>query len=127
RATDAGVTRLIITGSDLDSSHKAIALAREYPGECFATAGLHPHHAQDWSGALADLISQAASENSIVAIGETGLDYFRDFSPRAVQRQVFADHLALAIDHKLPVFLHQRDAHDDFIAMLREHLPDLTG
>lgn len=127
RAAQADVTRLVVTGSDLDSSRKAMALAGDYPGQCLATAGLHPHHAHDWDDEFAELIGRAANENHIVAIGETGLDYFRDFSPRPTQRRVFAEHLALAIEYKLPVFLHQRDAHADFIAMLREHLPELSG
>lgn len=125
RAGDAGVTRLVVTGSDFASSRAAIDIAAAYPGCCFATAGLHPHHANNWDDALARLMHRAAAAGSIVAIGETGLDYFRDISPRPVQQRAFADQLAIAAEHNMPVFLHQRDAHSDFIAMLREYLPHL--
>lgn len=125
RAYEAGVTRCIVTGSDLASSRAAIRIAGEQPGRCFATAGLHPHQASDWHNELAELMRSAAAGGDIVAIGETGLDYFRDISPRHVQQRVFAEQLAIAADHGMPVFLHQRDAHADFLAILREHLPRL--
>lgn len=125
RARDAGVTRFIITGSDLSSSRAAIRMADEHPDQCFATAGLHPHHAGDWNAELAELMRNAAARGDIAAIGETGLDYFRDISPRDVQQRVFIEQLAIAADHDMPVFLHQRDAHADFLAILREHLADL--
>lgn len=125
RAAEAGVTRCIVTGSDLSSNRAAIDLAGAHPGRCFATAGLHPHHASDWNEELATLMGESAAAGYIVAIGETGLDYFRDISPRDVQQRVFAEQLAIAAEHDMPVFLHQRDAHADFIAILREHLPQL--
>lgn len=125
RAAAAGVTQLVVTGSDPESNRHAIALAARYPGRCHATAGLHPHHAAAWDAELGEWIAQASTEGRIRAIGETGLDYFRDISPRADQRAAFVAQLALAIEHRLPVFLHQRDAHADFIAILRDHLPAL--
>ncbi|MGN8158552.1 TatD family hydrolase [Salinisphaera sp. SWV1] len=125
RAAEAGVTRFVVTGSDLASSHGAIAIARAHPGRGFATAGLHPHHASDWGDELAGLMRRAATAGEIVAIGETGLDYFRDISPRDVQMRVFAAQLAIAAEHDMPVFLHQRNAHADFFAILREYLPHL--
>lgn len=125
RAVQAGVTQFAVTGSDLGSSRAAIDLANSYNGRCFATAGLHPHHATDWNNELAELMHAAATAGDIVAIGETGLDYFRDISPRDVQQRVFAEQLAIAAEHGMPVFLHQRDAHADFLAILREHLPHL--
>lgn len=125
RAAEAGVTQMIVTGSDLDSNRHAMALAAEHPGRCFATAGLHPHHANDWDAELAKVIRSGAAEGAIRAVGETGLDYFRDISPRRAQQAAFAEQLAIAADYQLPVFLHQRDAHADFIDILREHLPAL--
>ncbi|HET7315097.1 TatD family hydrolase [Salinisphaera sp.] len=126
RAQQAGVAQLVITGSDLASSRAAIDIADAYTGRCFATAGLHPHHARDWGDELAAVMGTSAAGGGIVAIGETGLDYFRDISPRDVQRRVFAAQLGVAAEHDMPVFLHQRDAHADFIAILREHLPHLS-
>lgn len=125
RATDAGVERLIVTGSDLHSSQQAIELAERYPGQLFATAGLHPHHANDWNTTLAALMREAADQAGIVAIGETGLDYFRDISPRQAQRAAFTAQLEIAVEHAMPVFLHQRDAHEDFLAILSDYRPRL--
>lgn len=125
RATDAGVDRVIVTGSDLTSSQRAIELAACYPGQLFATAGLHPHHASDWEQTLATLMQEAAGQAQIVAIGETGLDYFRDISPRKTQQAVFAAQLEIAVEYAMPVFLHQRDAHADFLAILSDYLPRL--
>lgn len=125
RADAAGVTRLIVTGSDLASSRAAIDIARAHPGRCHATAGLHPHHAEDWDAALAGLMQRSAAGGDIVAIGEAGLDFFRDISPRAVQERVFAAQLEIACEHGLPVFLHQREAHARFLPILRDYLPDL--
>lgn len=125
RAHDAGVHRVVVTGSDLESSQQAIDLAERHPGRLFATAGLHPHHASDWGAPLCELMQGVAAEARIVAIGETGLDYFRDISPRDAQKDAFAAQLAIAADNNLPVFLHQREAHADFHAILKDHLPQL--
>jgi len=125
RAADAGVARMVVTGSDLDSSRASLDLAARYPGRCHATAGLHPHHAADWGAPLAQLMREAAGAARLAAIGEMGLDFFRDISPRDVQERVFVEQLAIACDHNLPVFLHQRDAHARFLPILRAHLPDL--
>ncbi|HVT36625.1 MAG TPA: TatD family hydrolase, partial [Nevskiaceae bacterium] len=120
RARAAGVGTIIITGSDAGSARKALALAREHAG-LYATAGLHPHHASDWSADTAALFEQLAQDEKLVALGECGLDYFRDFSPRDVQRSAFAAQLELAARLRRPLFLHQRDAHVDFLPILREH------
>lgn len=125
RAAEAGVDRLIVTGSDQASSQQSIELASRYPGQLFATAGLHPHHARDWDQTLAGLMQEAAGHARIAAIGETGLDYFRDISPRESQQAAFTDQLEIAVEHGIPVFLHQRDAHADFVAILRDYLPHL--
>jgi TatD DNase family protein len=120
RARAAGVVQTVVTGSSLEATRGAIALARAHRGALFATAGLHPHHAGDWDGAAAAL-GELASAPEVVAVGECGLDYFRDLSPRDAQRRAFAAQLELADRAGKPVFLHQRDAHDDFLAMLKEH------
>jgi TatD DNase family protein len=120
RAAAAGVVQMVVTGSSGDSSHKALELARAHRGRLFATSGVHPHHATDLTAELADGLERLAREPEIVAVGECGLDYFRDYSPRDVQRAAFARQLDIAARVGKPVFLHQRDAHDDFVAILRE-------
>ena len=127
RAAAAGVTDMIVTGVDVAGSEAAAALAAAHPTILHATAGVHPHHAAQWSPDTAAALSALIERPSTVAMGETGLDYNRDFSPRADQRTAFAAQLRLAADHGHPVFLHQRDAAADFLAILREHrdaLPD---
>jgi TatD DNase family protein len=121
RAAAAGVVQIVVTGSSEESTGKAIELARAHPGELFATAGVHPHHAADLTVDTLPALQVLARDNHVVAVGECGLDYFRDFSPRDLQRRAFGWQLDLAAATGKPVFLHQRDAHDDFIAILREY------
>jgi TatD DNase family protein len=121
RARDAGVVQMLVTGSTLAGSADAIALARQHPGRLFATAGVHPHHAAELTPARARELAELARRPEVVAVGECGLDYFRDFSPREAQRAAFHHQLELAARLRKPVFLHQRDAHADFLAILREH------
>jgi TatD DNase family protein len=121
RARAAGVVQMVVTGSSLGGSAAAIELARAHPRRLFATAGIHPHHASELTAALAGELAELARAPEVVAVGECGLDYYRDFSPREAQRQAFHRQLELAAAVHKPVFLHQRDAHQDFIAILREH------
>ncbi len=121
QARAAGVAQMVITGSSLDSTRKAIALARAHSGVLFATAGLHPHHAAEWTDPVAAEFEALARVPEVVAAGECGLDYFRDLSPREAQRRAFAAQLEIGARTGKPVFLHQRDAHEDFIAILKEH------
>jgi TatD DNase family protein len=121
RARAAGVTQMVVTGASGASSHNAAELARLHPQRLFATAGVHPHHSSELTPELADQLETLARRPEVVAVGECGLDYFRDFSPRETQRAAFARQLEIAVRVGKPVFLHQRDAHDDFIAILREH------
>ena len=127
RAHAAGVVQMIVTGATLAGSTRAVALAREHPGRLFATAGVHPHHATDLDAENLEGLAELACDPAVVAVGECGLDYFRDFSPRAAQQQAFHRQLELAARLGKPVFLHQRDAHDDFVAMLREHASSWRG
>lgn len=121
RARAAGVQAIVITGSSLASARKALELAHLHPGFLYATAGLHPHHASEWSDELDDKFRELAQAPEVVSLGECGLDYFRDLSPRADQQRAFIAQLQLAAELKKPLFLHQRDAHADFLAILREH------
>jgi TatD DNase family protein len=127
RAHAAGVVQMVVTGATLAGSVRALALAREHPGRLFATAGVHPHHAAELDAASLEALAELARIPEVVAVGECGLDYFRNFSPRAAQQQAFHRQLELAAQVGKPVFLHQRDAHDDFIAILREHATNWHG
>src|SRR5260370_29407362 len=121
RAQATGVVQMVITGWTLASTQRALALARAHPTRLFATAGVHPHHALELTAQRAAELEDLARQPEVVAVGECGLDYFRDFSPRDAQRQAFHRQLELAATVGKPVFLHQRDAHADFAAILREH------
>lgn len=121
RAAAAHVEQMIVTGASLASSHQAIALARTHPERLFATAGIHPHHAAELGTERAAELEDLVASPEVVAVGECGLDYYRDYSPRDAQRRAFESQLALAARARKPVFLHQRDAHEDFVAILREH------
>jgi len=120
RARDAGVAQLVVTGACRAGSPRALELARAYPGVLYATAGVHPHHAVSYTDeADAELrVLHAAPE--VVAVGECGLDYFRDLAPRPAQRRAFERQLQIAVDTGKPLFLHQRDAHADFVAVMKQ-------
>ena len=119
RADAAGVTRILATGTSLHSSAQALAFAREHP-RVWATAGMHPHTARDWHAATAGEFEPMWADERVVAVGECGLDYNRMFSPMPAQRFAFETQLAAALRLGKPLFLHCRDAFDDFHAMLRD-------
>ncbi len=127
RAMQAGVTRQVVTGADLASSRAAAALADAHPGVLWSTAGVHPHHAADFDLGRREELRELLNRPCVVAVGECGLDYFRDLSPRAAQRAAFIAQLEIAASVAKPVFLHQRDAHQDFAAILAEFRPRLAG
>lgn len=127
RARAAGVDRQIVTGTDLSSSLEAAELAAAHPTVLSSTAGVHPHHAQSFGRAVHEALSGLLHRQEVVAVGECGLDYCRDFSPRDAQRSAFIAQLEIAVAARKPVFLHQRDAHDDFTAILREFAGQLAG
>ena len=128
RAKQAGLERIIVTGSCFDSNNDAIALAHSYPDFLSSTAGLHPHYASQWDDNMREQVESLLLQDAVVAIGETGLDYNRNFSPPDAQRHAFENLLDIAEQHGKPLFLHQRDAHEDFHAMLSNHpsLPERT-
>jgi TatD DNase family protein len=123
RAREAGVGIIVVTGSTRESSHRALELAEERPGFFFSTAGVHPHHASEWTEDDASWVRELAGKPPVVAIGETGLDFFRNFSKHDEQESCFRAQLALAAETAKPVFLHQRDAHDRFTSILGDYLP----
>jgi TatD DNase family protein len=120
RARAAGLVRLIVTGSSLAASTAALELARGDPGFLSATVGVHPHHATELTPDKVAPLEALLAAPEAVAVGECGLDYFRDLSPRPAQRQAFELQLALAKRTGKPLFLHQRDAHADFLDMLQD-------
>lgn len=126
-AAEQGVSPLIVIGSDLAESAAAIELCQHYPTQLYCTAGVHPHHASDWNSASLPQQAKLCAAPQVVAVGECGLDYNRDFSPRSAQRTAFAAQLELAAQLQKPVLMHERDAHEDFIAILREYRPHLCG
>ena len=108
-----------------EHSPTALRLAQSHPGELFATAGVHPHHATEYTDECDAEMRALHAQAEVVAVGECGLDYFRDFSPRPAQRRAFGMQLQIAADLAVdgvgkPLFLHQRDAHADFMAVMRE-------
>ncbi len=122
RARTAGVDRFVTIGSSATEMAAAAAVADAFDG-VYMTAGLHPHEAADWSDALAAEIRRRSAHPRCVAIGETGLDWFRDRAPRAAQVTAFRGQLALARELALPVVIHCREAEDDCLAILAEEAP----
>jgi TatD DNase family protein len=127
RAAAAGVRRLIVTGTSVTSSAQAVELCAAHAGTLFATAGVHPHHATEFDGHTGDALRALLANPAVVAAGECGLDFFRDFAPRDAQRHAFAAQLELAAHAGKPVFLHQRDAHEEFVAILAPLRARLAG
>ncbi len=127
RAAGAGVTRIVVTGTDAKSSQAALALAQTRPGKLYATAGLHPHHASDYSPDIRATLAELAADDAVVAVGECGLDYFRNFSSHEDQRKAFESQLELAVESGLPVFLHQRDAHAEFAEILKPMIGKISA
>ena len=121
RAISAGVEQILLTGTSVRSSKEALALAKEYPETLFATAGIHPHDAKTMNAESIKILAALLKEKKVVAVGECGLDFDRDFSPRPVQESCFHAQLSLAEEVQKPLFLHERAAFDRFIAILKEH------
>lgn len=119
RARKAGIQLQVLTGTNLDSSRDALHLANE-ADDLYATAGIHPHEASRFDTDAHEQLKTLLREPKVSAVGETGLDFNRDFSPRPDQERAFADQLELAADQNLPAFVHQRDAHHRLLPILRE-------
>lgn len=126
RARDAGITKILIPGIDLGSSQRALALADQHPG-LYAAVGVHPHDAEKWDSSTAEQLNALARHPRVVAIGEIGLDYYRNYSDPEVQRRVFQQQLELASELQLPVIIHNREAMHDILPILESwsaNLPD---
>ncbi len=127
RARAAGILHLLVTGTSPASTAKALDLATQFPALLSATSGVHPHEAQHCDADAFAEIARLAAHAAVKAVGETGLDFNRDFSPRAIQESVFEQHLELAAHLGKPVFLHQRDAHSRFLPILKNQRDSLSA
>lgn len=127
RAHEANVTGMLITGTNALESQQAQRLAQRHPDFCWSTAGVHPHHASEWSAETASTLRRLAEQPEVVAIGECGLDFNRNLAAHDQQEYAFEAQLALAAELQMPVFLHCREAHERFMAVLSPWLPKLAG
>lgn len=118
RARQAGVSRILVTGTTAEESRKALELASRHPG-LYSTAGVHPHHARECGSATMDSLKVLLENPKVVAVGECGLDFNRNYSPHPAQEQCFIAQVELGLSLKKPLFLHSRDAHPRFAEILR--------
>ncbi len=121
RARQAGVQAMIVPGSDVEDSAVALKLAHRHANVLWANVGVHPHHADRWTDTSYTTLKKLAADVKAIAIGETGLDYYRNLSAPETQRFVFEKQIELAVDTGLPLFMHQRNAHEDFIKILEPY------
>lgn len=124
RANQAGVSRFILTGSNVQDSENALHLATQHDG-MYSTAGIHPHLAKEWTDESLIQLRNLAMRQNVVAIGEAGLDFNRNYSNPADQKKVFQTQLELAAELEMPIFLHERDAHKDFWQLLTQFRDEL--
>jgi TatD DNase family protein len=121
RARQAGVEQIVVTGTTVAESQAALALAASHPNVLYATAGVHPHHARDCDSLTIPTLRELAKDSRVVAIGECGLDFNRNYSPHPDQEKWFIAQIELALPLKKPLFLHSRDAHPRFAEILKHH------
>jgi TatD DNase family protein len=126
RAAAAGVRPIVVTGTSVEASQAAVELARTRHGLLYATAGIHPHHARTFGPLALAALKRLAASDEVVALGECGLDYNRNYSPAADQLACFEAQLALAAELGLPLFMHERDAHEPFVALIERWRPKLV-
>ncbi|MBB1202952.1 3'-5' ssDNA/RNA exonuclease TatD [Enterobacteriaceae bacterium 89] len=126
RAYASGVRGMLITGTNQTESEEAQQLAQRYQ-HCWSTAGVHPHDASSWTPEVAQAIRRLTTQPGVVAVGECGLDFNRNFSTPQEQEAAFSAQLALAAELEMPVFMHCREAHERFMALLKPWLPKLRG
>jgi len=125
-AKEADVKYIVNIGYDLEGSKKAIELAEKHEG-LYATVGIHPHNASELNEKVLDNLRRLSENPKVVAIGEIGLDYYRNLSPKAAQQKAFETQLLLAQESKLPVVIHDRDAHADVLKTLSKFKGKLNG
>lgn len=126
RARAAGVNGMLLTGTNADESERVAAMARHFPG-CWATVGVHPHDASSWSDKTKARILHLLSQERVVAVGECGLDFNRNYSTQNEQEYTFIAQLEIAAERELPVFLHCREAHRRFMTLLKPWIAKVPG
>lgn len=126
RAKAEGIEYIINASFDIPSSQLAVKLADENEG-LFASVGIHPHDAKTLDERALEILRELAKNKKVVAIGEIGLDYYRDLSPRTVQRSAFIAQMNLARELNLPIIIHNRDSFEDMITILKENFDGLSG
>lgn len=127
RAAEAGVREMIVVGYDLASSDQAVALAEAHAPMLWAAVGIHPHDAKTWSEVTAERLNALCDHPRVVALGEIGLDFYHNFSPRPAQEEAFRAQMALARRSELPVVIHCREAYPETLQILAEEGADETG
>ena len=127
RAWEAGLTKILNLGIDVETSTAAIRLFANYPGRIYAAVGVHPNYGQDWTEDTLSTLREQAHEAGVVAIGEIGLDYFREYTPHAIQQTIFRKQLDLAAEVNLPVIIHNREASTDLMQILEEWTVELQN
>ena len=126
-AKAAGVSAIVVTGASDEGNRDAQQLVQQHQGYLYATAGVHPHHAGEYTADSDALIRELVDSHSVVAVGECGLDYCRNYSPHPAQRQVFEKQLTIAAETHMPVFMHLRDAYDEFVEILKDFRHELPA
>jgi len=126
RAAQAGVEYIVCVGYDLKSSQEALELARKFP-QVYAVVGIHPHDAKELTSEASTKIYEMAKDQRVVAIGETGLDYYRDLSPRDQQRKAFVEQIKIAHELYKPVVIHDRDAHEEVMEIIKKEKAGRNG
>ena len=124
-ASESGVKRMSVTGSCLEDSISAYEIALNNPGTCISSAGIHPHNAKEYSPGLFSEIKSLLENEEVKSIGETGLDFYRNFSSPEEQQLSFEAHLELSIETKIPLFLHERDAHEKFVEITSLYIDEM--
>lgn len=124
-AIEAQITKMILTGTSIRNSEQSAVLAKKYPNVLYATAGIHPHDAKSFDAQSIPTLRALLEQSHIVSVGECGLDFDRDFSPRPIQEQCYAAQLELAIETQKPLFLHERAAFERFNAITDDYLSKL--
>lgn len=125
-ACDAGIHTLINIGADIESSERSVQLADKHD-MIYATVGIHPHDAKSLDQATCDSLKELTKHKKVVGIGEIGLDYYRDLSPRNIQKEAFRKQLELAVELNLPVVIHTRESFDDTLEIIKNYSSDLPG
>lgn len=121
RAKEAAIQKMILTGSSIEGSKRSLEMAKRHPNILYATAGVHPHDAKSYTVQATEELKELLVQPEVIAVGECGLDFDRNYSEPADQYSAFEAQLQLAQEIDLPIFLHERAAHKEFLAVMKQH------